>query len=157
MWPLDRTRWSLSLRIGGRCSSSTPGITAATVTTLLMAFHVASDTEIFSTSFMLASEWLLSRVRIGMDLQRARPRKCLLTSRTYISIGRLRVCWLSTDGVLLVMVVRHRCHLWIDGRSGWLCWEYKGRRKVGRQGTLLRQSGVWWRCRDRVGIGRAWN
>jgi hypothetical protein len=54
----------------------------------LMSFHIASDTESFSTAVMLTFEWLLAGMTVAVDSQAAGSREGLVALLTDVSILR---------------------------------------------------------------------
>jgi len=68
-----------------RTSAFTP------MTALLVPLHVAANAEVLATTFVLTFVRLLTSVRIGMDLQRARSGERLAARWADVSFLYLRV------------------------------------------------------------------
>lgn len=72
----------------------------------LVSFHVASYTEGLAAANMRALEWLLTCVAVAVNAQAARSGESLVTSRTYVSVRRLRESRLAACADIVVMLPR---------------------------------------------------
>jgi hypothetical protein len=61
-----------------------------TMTPSFVSLHVAPNTEGLSTALVGTFEWLLASMRVGMNAETGRPRKCFIACLTDISVLRLR-------------------------------------------------------------------